>query len=87
MGVFGVVAVAVALLLLLGGINQSFLNSKSFSDIFPASGHGVPVQTGMFSRGGWLFFKVPFCDFTSQLGHWKLLQVVAHLCYWIWGFP
>ena len=27
--------------LLVGGISQSFLNSKRFPDIFPASGHGV----------------------------------------------
>ena len=26
-----------------GGIGQSFLNSNKFSDIFPASDHGVPA--------------------------------------------
>ena len=46
MGGFAIVAVAV-LLLLLGGIGQYFLNLKRFPDIFPASGHGVPVQTGI----------------------------------------
>ena len=49
MGGFGIVAIAV---LLLGGIGQSFLNSKRFPDIFPALGHGVLASTGMFSRGG-----------------------------------
>ena len=58
----GVGIVAVAVLLLLGGIGQSFLNSKRFPDIFPALGHGVPVQTGMFSRGGELFSEVPSCE-------------------------
>ena len=29
--------------LLVGGISQSFLNSKRFPDIFPALGHRVPA--------------------------------------------
>ena len=40
MGGFGVVAVAIVLLLL-GGVGQSFLNSKRFPYIFSALGHGV----------------------------------------------
>ena len=58
---FGIVAVAV-LLVLLGGISQYFLNSKRFPNIFPASGHGVLVQTGMFLRAGGLFSEVPSCE-------------------------
>ena len=45
--------------LLVGGTGQSFLSSKRFSDIFPASGHGVLVPTGAFSIGGGLFSGVP----------------------------
>ena len=56
MGGFEVVAVVV---LLVGGISQSFHSSKWFPDIFPASGHGVPVQTGMFSSGRGLLSEVP----------------------------
>ena len=56
MGGLELVAVTV---LLVGGIGQSFLNSKRFPDIFPASGHGVLAQTGMFSNGGGSFSGVP----------------------------
>ena len=58
MGFFGIVAVAV-LLLLLGGIGQSFLNLKRFPDIFPALGNGVLAQLRMLSRGRGLFSEVP----------------------------
>ena len=56
LGDFGVVALVV---LLVGGIGQFFLNSKRFPDIFPALGHGVPDQTGMFLSGGGLLSEVP----------------------------
>ena len=59
MGGFEIVAVAV---LLVGGIGQSFLNSKKFPDIHRALGHGVPVQTGMFLSGGGLLSEVPSCE-------------------------
>ena len=56
MGGFDVVFVVV------GGISQSFLNLKRFPDIFPALGHGVPVQGGMFLSGEWLLSEVPSCE-------------------------
>ena len=56
MGGLELVAVTV---LLVDWISQSFLNSKRFPDIFPALGHGVLVQTGIFSIGGGLFSAVP----------------------------
>ena len=68
-GGFGRVAVAV--LLILGGISQSFLNSKRFSDIFPILGYEVLVQTGMFSRDGGCSLKyllVKVFDFPNWLG-------------------
>ena len=36
---------------LVGGIGQSFLNSKRFPYIFPALGQGVLAQSGAFSNG------------------------------------
>ena len=84
---FGIVAIAV---LLLGGINQSFLNSKRFPDIFPALDHGVLAQTGMSSRGGGCSLKyllVKDLEFPNWLGLRKLLQVVTWLCCWIQVFP
>ena len=42
-----------------GGAGQSFLNLKRFPDIFPALGHGVPVQVGMFSSGGGMLSELP----------------------------
>ena len=41
-----------------GGIVQSFLNSTQIPDIFPASGHGVPAQVGIFSNGEGLLSEV-----------------------------
>ena len=55
----GGLELVVATVLLVGGIGQTFLNSKRFPYIFPASGHGVLVQTGVFSIGGGLFSGVP----------------------------
>ena len=66
---FEIVAVAV---LLVGGIGQSFLNLKKFPDIFPALGHGVPAQTGMFLSDGGLLSEVPSCkgfDLLNFLEH------------------
>ena len=54
-GSLGFVAVMV---LLVGGISQSFLNSKRFPDIFPALGQGVLVWSGAFSNAGGLFSYV-----------------------------
>ena len=42
------------MVLLAGGMDQSFLSSKRLPDIFPASGQGVLAQTGAFSNGGGL---------------------------------
>ena len=55
----GGLELVVVAILLVGGISQSFLNSKRFPDIFSALGHGVLVQTGVFSIGGGLFSGVP----------------------------
>ena len=68
MGGLELVAVTV---LLVGGIGQSFLNSKRFPDIFPASSHGVLVQTGMFPMVGGCFLEyllVKASDFLKLLG-------------------
>ena len=71
MGSLEFVAVTV---LLVGGIGQSFFNSKRFLNIFPASGHAVLVWTGAFSTDGKLFPGVPFgkgfwpSGFTGALG-------------------
>ena len=68
-----------------GGIGQSFLNSKKFPDIFPALGHGVPVQVGIFLSGGGLLSEVPswggFClsEFVEALGVGKGSCVVVLL--------
>ena len=43
----GGVEVVVVIVLLVGGISQSFLNSKRFPNIFPALGHGMPALTAM----------------------------------------
>ena len=48
-GGLGFMAVMV---LLAGGIGQSFLSSKRLPDIFLALGQGVLAQTGTFSNGG-----------------------------------
>ena len=69
MGGFEVVAVVV---LLVGGIGQSFLNSKRFPEIIPALGHGVPAQTGMFLSCGGCSLKcllVKGFDLVNLLGH------------------
>ena len=76
MGGFDVVAVAV----LLGGIGQSFLDLKRSPDIFPALGHGVPVQTGIFLSGGGLFSEI-----FSGKGFWlsgvtRVLGTVVGVC-------
>ena len=54
-GGLGFVAVMVAVLVL-GGISQFFLISKTLPDIFPALGQGVPMQTGhSFGVVAWLY--------------------------------
>ena len=68
MGGLELVAVTV---FLVGGIGRSFLTSKRFPDIFPASGHWVLVQTGMFSSGGGCFLEyllVKASDLLNSLG-------------------
>ena len=45
--------------LLVGGICQSFLNSKRLPDIFPALGQVVLAETGVFSNGGGMFPGIP----------------------------
>ena len=64
--------------LLVGGISQSFLNSKRFPDIFSVSGQGVLVPTGTFSNGGGLFSNVP-----SGKGFWpsKFTEALGS----VWG--
>ena len=52
LSLWGALEVVAVVLFLVGGIGQSFLNSKRFADIFPALGHGVPAQTGIFLSGG-----------------------------------
>ena len=59
MGGFEIVAVAV---LLVGGIGQSFLNLKRFSDIFPALGHGCQHELVYFWVVGGLYSEVPSCE-------------------------
>ena len=63
------------------------LNLKRFPEIFPASGHGVPVQVGMFLSGGGCCLKyllVKAFDYLNLLEHWELLQVVVWLHCWSW---
>ena len=68
-----------------GGIGQSFLKSKRFPDIFPALGHGVPAQGGIILSGGGLLSTVPSCEgfwiseFVGALGVVKGGCVVALL--------
>ena len=75
--------------LLVGGICQSFLNSKRFPEIFPALGHGVPAQTGMFLSGGVCslnYLLVKGFDLVNLLGHYELFEVVVQLHYWTWSW-
>ena len=62
----------VVITLLVGGIDQSFLNSKRFRDIFPALGQGVLVQTVVSSNGGGcspVCFLAKASGLESLLGH------------------
>ena len=56
------------MVLLVGGIGQSFLSSKRLPDIFPASGQGVLVQTGPFSNSGGFSLMLKASDFQKLLG-------------------
>ena len=80
--------------LLVGGIRQSFLNSKRFSDIFPALGHGVIVhELGHFLVVGGLFPGVPsvegFCpsEFFGVLGYVRGGCAHSHCWNWAWLLP
>ena len=53
--------------LMVGGIGQSFLSSKRLPDIFPASGQGLPAQTGAFSNGGGFSLMLKASDFQNLL--------------------
>ena len=46
------------IVLLGGGIGQSFLSLKRLPDIFPASGQGVLAQSGASSNGEGLFSDI-----------------------------
>ena len=67
----------VVVVLMEGGIGQSFLISKRLPDIFPALGHGVPAWTGASSRGGGYFLKLGVTDSLDLLG--PFLGMVAQL--------
>ena len=59
-GSLGFVVVTVVVLVA-GGIGQSFLNWKRLPHIFPALGQGVSAQTGASSKGGGLFSEAGGC--------------------------
>ena len=83
MGGFEVVTVVV---LLVGGISHLFSIWRGSLDIFPALGHGVPVQTGIFLSGWgvvhWSTFQGRFLIFWIC---WSIRSSLRWLCSYITG--